>query len=48
MKRTAPLEVILKRDRVVVMAGILGIVALAWAYTVYLAGAMENLVRSNG
>ena len=48
MKRAAPLELILRRDRVVVIVGILGIVALAWAYTAYVAWAMENTITSMG
>ncbi len=37
MLSTAPIEAVLKRDRLVVMAGIAAVAALAWAYTVYLA-----------
>ena len=48
MKRATPLELILRRDRVVVIVGILGIVALAWAYTAYVAWAMENTITSMG
>ncbi len=48
MQRATPLEVILRRDRVVVIAGILVIAALARAYTVYVAGVMENTMTSMG
>ena len=37
------LETILKRDRVVVLSGIVAIAALVWAYTVHLAGDMGNM-----
>ena len=37
MATASPIESILKRDRVVVVAGIVAVVALAWAYLVYLA-----------
>ncbi len=42
-----PLEIVLKRDRVVVLAGIVAIAALAWAYTVHLAGDMGNMAMPN-
>lgn len=48
MRRAKPLKVILRRDRMVVMAGILGLVALAWAYIVYVALTMENTMTSMG
>ena len=48
MQRATSLEVILRRDRVIVMVGIFGIAALAWAYTVYVAWAMENTMTSIG
>ena len=37
MATASPIESILKRDRVVIIAGIVAVVALAWAYLVYLA-----------
>ena len=43
MQRDSALESVLKRDRAVVLAGIVGIAALAWAYLVYLALAMSNV-----
>lgn len=36
MKAITPLESVLRRDRMVVVAGIVAVVALAWAYMVYL------------
>ncbi|KST65079.1 copper chaperone [Mastigocoleus testarum] len=48
MGRATPLEVILRRDRLVIMVGILGLVALSWAYIVYLALTMENTMASMG
>lgn len=46
MQRATPIEEILKRDRAVVLAGILGIAALAWAYTVYVAWGMKDTMAS--
>ncbi len=37
MQRATPLEAVLRRDRAVVLGGLIGVAALAWAYTVYLA-----------
>ena len=37
MQATSPIESILKRDRVVVIAGVVAVAALAWAYLIYLA-----------
>lgn len=37
------LEAVLKRDRVVVLAGLFGIVVLSWAYLVYLASHMGGM-----
>jgi predicted metal-binding membrane protein len=42
-RTTTPLETVLKRDRAVVLAGILLIAGLAWAYTVYLANDMDGM-----
>ena len=36
MQSATPIEALLKRDRAVVIAGIVAVVALAWAYMVYL------------
>ena len=37
MQSATPLEAVLKRDRLVVLAGVIGVAALAWAYTIYVA-----------
>ncbi len=41
MQNLTPLEAVLRRDRAIVLAGLLGIAALAWAYMLYLAWDME-------
>ena len=38
-----PIEAVLKRDRAVVLAGVVAVAALAWAYTVYLAQGSSNM-----
>jgi predicted metal-binding membrane protein len=38
-----PLETVLKKDRVVILAALAGISALAWAYMLYLAWAMRSM-----
>lgn len=43
MQRAFAIEAVLVRDRGVVLAGILLVAALAWAYTVYLAQDMDNI-----
>lgn len=43
MHYRAPLEAVLKRDRVVVIAGLAGVIALAWVYVIYLAWDMMNM-----
>jgi len=43
MQRTTPLEAVLRRDRAVVLASVLGVVVLAWAYILYLARGMNNM-----
>ena len=43
MQGFTPLEMVLRRDRMVVLAGLIGVAALAWAYTVYLAYDMEHM-----
>ena len=37
MQSATPLEAVLRRDRLVVLAGVIGVAALAWAYTIYVA-----------
>ena len=44
MQQVSAIEAVLKRDRGLVIAGILIVAALAWAYTVYLAQDMDNMV----
>ena len=41
MQSSTALEVVLKRDRLIVLGGLAGITALAWAYTGYLAWSMD-------
>ena len=43
MQNRISLEAVLKRDRTVVLGGLVGISALAWAYMVYLAWDMEQM-----
>ncbi len=43
MQNTKPLEALLKRDRTLVVSGLVAIPALAWAYIVYLAWDMEHM-----
>ena len=44
MQRVTPLEALLRRDRAVVAAGFLAIVALAWAYMIYIAQDMGSMM----
>jgi predicted metal-binding membrane protein len=46
MDRLTPLEVVLKRDRLIVLAGLVGIAGLAWAYVGYLAWNMGTMDMS--
>jgi predicted metal-binding membrane protein len=52
MQATTPLETALRRDRVIVLMGIVGLAALAWAYILYLAwdmhGAMSDTSMQMG
>ena len=43
MQAPSPIESVLKRDRIVVIAGILAVAALAWAYLVYLAQSNDGM-----
>lgn len=36
-------EALVRRDRSIILVGVLLIVAIAWAYTIYLAGDMQNM-----
>jgi predicted metal-binding membrane protein len=47
MQQALPRDLVLKRDRAVVMVGIVGIVALAWAYILYLAWDMNTMVSED-
>jgi predicted metal-binding membrane protein len=47
MQRATPLEAVLKKDRMVVAAGIAGLVALACAYVLYRAWDMTNAVDAD-
>jgi predicted metal-binding membrane protein len=46
MDRLTPLEVVLKRDRLIVLAGLVGISGLAWTYVGYLAWDMGTMDMS--
>jgi predicted metal-binding membrane protein len=46
MDTLTPLEAVLKRDRLIVLAGLVGISALAWVYIGYLAWDMGNMDMS--
>ena len=41
-------EVLLRRDRLIVWAGLLFIIAISWAYTIYLAISMQNMDMGMG
>jgi predicted metal-binding membrane protein len=43
-----PIESVIKRDRLVVLFGLLGVTALAWAYTAYLAWDMQGTSMADG
>lgn len=43
MHYRTPLEAVLKRDRIIVMSGLAGVVALAWVYIFYLAWRMKDM-----
>ena len=43
MYSETPIEAVFKRDRIIVISGIVGISTLAWIYMLYLAWGMENL-----
>jgi predicted metal-binding membrane protein len=48
MQQLTPLEIVLRRDRVVVLAGVGAVAALAWAYIVYLAWGMRGMDVGSG
>ena len=41
MQNLKPLDAVLRQDLAIVLAGVLGIAALTWAYMLYLAWDME-------
>ena len=43
MQRATTLEAVLRQDRGIVLVGVAGVAALAWAYTVYLAWDMRGM-----
>jgi predicted metal-binding membrane protein len=47
MEQATLLEVVLKRDRIVVAAGLAGVVAVAWAYVFYLAWNMRGMTMNS-
>ena len=48
MQALLPIEALVKRDRYVVIAGLLGVTGLAWAYTAYLAWDMRGMDMASG
>jgi len=46
MQAATPLEAALRRDRAIVLAGIVGVTALAWAYMFYLAWDMQRTMSA--
>ncbi len=43
MQKATPLEAVLKRDRSIVLSGLIGISVVAWTYIVYLAWDMKHM-----
>ncbi|MDA0264309.1 MAG: DUF2182 domain-containing protein [Chloroflexi bacterium] len=48
MQTSTPIESIIKRDRAVVIAGVVAVSAIAWAYTIYLAQINADMGSSMG
>ena len=48
MQGLAPLDALLRRDRALVLGGLIGIIAIAWAYTAYLAWDMRGMDMGAG
>ena len=48
MENTTALELVLKRDRIVVASGIIAVLAIAWGYTIYLAQSNASMSLSTG
>ena len=47
MQQATPLEVVLKRDRIVVASGLAGVVAVAWAYVFYLTWHIRGMAMNS-
>ena len=48
MQTSTPIETLLKRDRALVIAGVVAVAAIAWGYTVYLAQSNADVGASMG
>ncbi|MCH8298769.1 MAG: DUF2182 domain-containing protein [Chloroflexi bacterium] len=48
MQTSTPIETLLKRDRALVIAGVVAVAAIAWGYTVYLAQSNADVGMSMG
>ena len=48
MYSNTPIETVFKRDRIIVISGIVGVSMLAWMYMLYLAWGMKNLDMGMG
>lgn len=48
MQALLPVEALVRKDRYVVIAGLLGVTGLAWAYTAYLAWDMQGMDMASG
>ena len=48
MQATSPIESLVKRDRVIIIAGIVSVAALAWGYTIYVAQSNADIGMSMG
>jgi predicted metal-binding membrane protein len=48
MENTTAIESVLKRDRLVVVSGVMAVAAIAWGYTVYVAQSGANMDLSTG
>ena len=48
MQTTTPIEAVLKRDRTVVIGGVVAVAAIAWGYTIYVAQSSADMGMSMG
>ena len=48
MQTSTPIESFVKRDRMIVIAGVVAVVAIAWGYTIYLAQSNADVGMSMG